>query len=128
MISDYMGAVFEDICIQYLWKLREQGRIKTEFTDLGRWWGNDAKNKCEAEIDIMGTDGVNSALFCECKWTNKKIDIGILNTLVERSRLFHYENMHFYVFSKSGFTKGCFEQANEMGNAVLVTFDEIMKT
>jgi len=127
MISDYMGAVFEDICIQYLWKLREKEKVKTEFTDLGRWWGNDAKNKCEAEIDIIGTDGGDSALFCEYKWTNEKVDVGVLNTLVERSQLFHYKKMQFYLFTKNGFKKGCIEKADELGNVTLVTFDEIIK-
>jgi len=124
-ISDYMGAVFEDICIQYLWKLREQENIKTEFTNLGRWWGNDPKNKCEAEIDIMGTDGSDSALFCECKWTNEKVDVGVLETLLGRSRLFHYKNVQLYLFAKNGFTKGCTEKANELGNVTLVAFDKI---
>lgn len=128
MISDYMGAVFEDICIQYLWELREQGKVKIDFTDLGRWWGNDAKNKCEAEIDIMGTDGADSALFCECKWTNEKVDVGVLDTLVERSQLFHYKNVQLYLFAKSGFTKGCIEKADNLGNVTLVTFHEIVNT
>ncbi|MDD2235364.1 MAG: ATP-binding protein [Desulfitobacteriaceae bacterium] len=126
MISSYMGAVFEDICIQYLWKLREREKVKIEFTDLGRWWGNDPKNKCEAEIDIMGTDGADSALLCECKWTNEKIDVSVLNTLVERSQLFHYKNIQFYLFAKSGFTKGCIEKANQLGNITLLVFDEIV--
>ena len=126
MISDYMGAVFEDICIQYLWKLREQGKVAIAFTDIGRWWGNDSKNKREAEIDIMGTDGSDSALFCECKWTNEKVDIGVLNTLIERSQLFHYENVKFYLFAKSGFTEGCIEKANEIGDVTLIAFDEIL--
>lgn len=126
-LSDYMGAVFEDICMQYLWKLREQGMARVEFTDLGRWWGNDARNKCEAEIDIMGTDGYDSALFGECKWTNEKIDNGVLDTLVERSRIFHYKNARFYLFAKTGFTKSCIQKADEMGNVTLVTFDEISR-
>jgi len=120
MISDYMGAIFEDICIQYLWKQREQGRSNIAFTDLGRWWGNDSKNKCEAEIDIMGTDGADSALFCECKWTNEKVDVGVLVTLVGRSQLFRYKNVQFYLFAKSGFTKGCVDKANEIGSVTLV--------
>lgn len=128
MISDYMGPVFEDICIQYLWKLRSQGKSKIEFTNLGRWWGNDTKNKCEAEIDIMGTDGKDSALFSECKWTNEKVDVSVLDTLVERSQLFPYKDVHFYLFAKIGFTKGCIKKANEMKNVILVTFDEIMES
>ncbi len=127
-ISDYMGAVFEDICIQYLWKLNQQGKSPVAFTDLGRWWGNDAKNRCEIEIDIMGTDGSESALFCECKWTNEKVDLNVLNTLVERSKLFHYKNMQLFVFAKTGFTKGCLEKGVELGNVTLVTFEDIMKS
>jgi len=125
-ISGYMGAVFEDICVQYLWKLREQGKVNIEFTDLGRWWGNDAKNKCEAKIDIMGTNGTDSALFCECKWTNEKVEFGVLATLVERSKLFHYKNVQLYLFAKTGFTNGCIEKATAMDNVSLVVFDEIV--
>ena len=126
-ISDYMGAVFENICIQYLWKLRKQGNTGIEFTDLGRWWGNDSRNKCEIEIDIMGTDGADSALFCECKWTNEKVDVGVLNTLIERSQLFHYKNAQYYLFAKTGFTDGCVKKAEKTGNVTLVTYDEIVK-
>ncbi len=67
-----MGAIFEEICKQYMWEQNKQGNAAINFTDLGRWWGNDSKNKCETEIDIMGTDNENSALFCECKWTKEK--------------------------------------------------------
>jgi len=125
-LSSYMGAVFEEICKQYLWALNKQGKAAVTFTDLGRWWGNDQKNKRETEIDIMGIDGEDSALFCECKWTNEKIDTVVLDTLIERSRLFNYEDVYFYVFAKTGFTKGCTEKALDYGNVKLVTFEEMM--
>ena len=125
LIDNYMGAVFEDICMQYLWKQRAKGECSIAFTDIGRWWGNDAKNKREAEIDIMGDDGIGAALFCECKWTKEKVDVGVLEALVERSRLFQYKKMHYYIFARSGFTKGCVEKAKAFGNVNLVTFDEI---
>ena len=125
MINHYMGAIFEDICTQYLWKLRATGKAPIEFTDLGRWWGNNAKLRSEAEIDIMGIDNFDSALFCECKWTNDKVDVGVLETLIERSQLFHYSNVQFCVFAKNAFTKRCIEKANKLGNVSLITFDEI---
>lgn len=125
--SSYMGPVFEEICRQYLWRLNKQGKAAVSFTDLGRWWGNNPKNRSETEIDIMGTDGANKAFFCECKWTNGKTDTGVLDTLIERSRLFHYKEVHLYLFSKTGFTKGCTDKAVELGNVALVTFDEMMK-
>ncbi len=125
-IPSYMGSVFEDICKQYLWKLLLEGKCAVNFTELGRWWGANPKTKTQEEIDIMGTDK-DTALFAECKWTNEKVDLQVLETLVERSTLFNYKKTHFYLFAKTGFTKGCIERANEMGNVTLVTYEDILK-
>lgn len=125
-LSSYMGGVFEDICKQYLWKLLLERKCAVNFTDIGRWWGSNPKTKSQEEIDIMGADK-DSALFAECKWTNEKIDLGVLETLVERSTLFNYKKKHFYLFSKTGFTKGCVDKANEIGNVTLVTYGDILK-
>ena len=54
----------------------------------------------------MGEQDKNTALFAECKWTNEKVDLG----------------KHYYLFSKSGFTKGCEDKAKEMGNVNLVEY------
>ena len=122
----YMGKVFEEICKQYLWKLLLSGKSPVEFTSLGRWWGNDPVHKCQAEIDIVGEQDKSTALFAECKWTAEKVDISVLRMLMERSELFPYEKKHYYLFSKSGFTKGCEEKANEMENVSLVTYKEMV--
>ena len=126
-LSDYMGKVFEEICKQYLWQQLLSGNCPVEFTSLGRWWGNDPKEKMQVEIDIMGEQAKNTALFAECKWTNEKVDLGVLETLVKRSNLFSYKTKHYYLFSKSGFTKGCVDKANEMGNITLVEFRNMLK-
>ena len=125
-LSDYMGKVFEEICKQYLWKQLLCGKCPVAFTSLGRWWGNDPKEKSQAEIDIMGEQDKNTALFAECKWTNEKVDLGVLETLVKRSNLFSYKTKHYYLFSKSGFTKGCIDKAIEMGNVTLVRYVDII--
>lgn len=125
--SDYMGKVFEDICRQYLWKLLISGKTPIEFTSLGRWWGNDPVHKCQAEIDIMGEQDKNTAVFGECKWTNEKVDLGVLETLMERSNIFSYKTKYFYLFSKSGFTKGCTDKAKELGNVFFINYDEMIK-
>lgn len=126
-ISDYMGKVFEEICKQYLWKQLLSGNCPVEFKSLGRWWGNDPQEKAQVEIDIMGEQDKNTALFAECKWTNEKVDLGVLETLVKRSELFNYKTKHYYLFSKSGFTKSCIDKANEMDNVSLVKFSNIIK-
>ena len=125
-LSAYMGGVFEEICKQYLWRLLLAGKCAVSFTELGRWWGTNPKTRTQEEIDIMGTDK-DSALFGECKWTNDKVDLGVLETLVERSSLFHFKRTHFYLFSKSGFTKGCIDRAAELGNVSLVSYGDVLR-
>ena len=125
-LPSFMGHVFEDICTQYLWSQLLNGTSPVEFREIGRWWGSNPKTKSQEEIDIMGIDK-NSALFAECKWTNDKIDTGVLETLVTRSELFSYKDKHYYLFAKKGFTKGCIEKAKEMGNVTLVSYNDIVK-
>lgn len=126
LLPDYMGKVFEEICKQYLWKLLLAGKCPVEFSSLGRWWGTDPNEKRQAEIDILAEQDRDTALFGECKWTNEKTDLGVLETLVKRSNLFSYKTKYFYLFAKSGFTKGCADRANEMGNVALVSYKEIV--
>lgn len=127
-LSDYMGAIFEDICRQYLWKCLLLDTSPVAFHSLGRWWGNDPREKKQTEIDIMGEQDKSTALFGECKWTNEKVDTGVLETLIKRSQLFRYQQTYLYVFAKTGFTQGCIRAAKERGNVRLVTYDEIVKT
>lgn len=126
-LPDYMGKVFEEICKQYLWKLLLSGKCPVNFSSLGRWWGNDPVAKSQVEIDIVAEQDKHTALFGECKWTNEKVDLGVLETLVKRSKLFSYKNVHYYLFSKSGFTKGCVERASEMGDVTLVSYKDIVE-
>jgi len=125
-LSDYMGRVFEDICRQYLWKLRESDRVRTKFLDLGRWWGNDPRKKEEAEIDLMGAADKKSGLFAECKWTKEFVSESVLDLLVERSALFSYSNVEYYLFARTGFTKACVKKAKAMGNVTLVTLTDMV--
>ena len=126
VLSTYMGSVFEEICKQYLWNQLLDGKSPINFSDLGRWWGTNPKTKSQEEIDIMGTDK-ESALFAECKWANEKVDTGVLDTLVKRSELFNFKEKYFYLFAKTGFTKGCIDKANKMGNVALVNYWDMMK-
>ncbi len=127
-LTDYMGKVFEEICMQYLWKQLLIGELQVEFTSLGRWWGTDPQTRKQTEIDIMGEQDRYTALFGECKWTNEKVDVGVLDTLVYRSRLFAYQHVQLYLFAKAGFTAGCEEKARELGNVTLVTYQDILGT
>ena len=126
-LSDYMGGIFEEICKQYLWTLLLTGKCAIDFTDIGRWWGTNPKTRQQVEIDIMGTADKNTALFAECKWTNEKVDLSILENLEEKSMLFHFPNKHFYLFAKNGFTKGCIDKANQMKNVTLISYEDMVQ-
>lgn len=125
-LSNYMGKVFEDICTQYLWKRLLEEKCPVEFNSLGCWWGNDPVEKNRQKLILWGEQNKDTALFAECKWTNEKVDLGVLETLVKKSKLFSYTNVHFYLFSKSGFTKGCIDKAEEMGNVSLISYSDII--
>lgn len=126
-LSDYMGKVFEEICKQYLWRLLLSGESPVQFKELGRWWGADPFTRSQTEIDIMGEQDKDTALFGECKWTNEKVDAGVLETLIRRSKIFHYSKIHLYLFSKNGFTKGCVEAADHMENVTLVQYKGLLE-
>lgn len=125
-LSDYMGGVFEEICKQYLWEMLVKDEIPIFFHELGRWWGNDPRTKSQIEIDILGIADNKQAIFGECKWRNELVDSSVLETLVWRSQLFPMEKVMYYLFSKSGFTKGCMELAEKMENVVLVSYEEML--
>ena len=124
--SQYMGPVFEEICKQWLWRQNKQGLLPFTFLSLGRWWGNDPRKKSEAEIDIVASDGENSLLFCECKWTNEPVDAPVLETLLERPQLLSATNRHYVLFSKSGFSERCRKLVENIGSAQLVIFREMI--
>ena len=75
----------------------------------------------------MGVQDKNTALFGECKWTNEKVDLAVLEKLIERSNLFNYKNKHYYLFAKTGFTKECISKAEKLGNVRLVEYSEMLR-
>ena len=126
-LPDYMGKIFEEICKQYLWKLLLDGECPVEFCELGCWWGTNPSTRSQEEIDIMGEQDKDTALFGECKWTNEEVNLGVLETLIRRSQLFHYRQTHLYLFAKNGFTKTCTDTAHRLGNVTLVTYKELLE-
>lgn len=125
-INSYMGLIFEEICKQYFFQLMNKNDLPFFTGRIGRWLGNDPNNKCEAEIDIMAYKNKN-VIFAECKWTNEKIDLSILNHLIEKSKIFKYDNNYFYLFSKLGFKKSVIDFAEKNKNIKLISFSEMLE-
>ena len=120
-INDFMGKVFEEICIQYLFLPKIYSELPFSVGKIGRWWGNNPKKKRQEEIDIMSVCE-EKALLGECKWKNDKVDMSVLEILLERGELFHYINQSYIIFSKSGFTTEVSKYAESHKEVKLVDF------
>jgi AAA+ ATPase superfamily predicted ATPase len=120
-LSAYMGLVFEDICIQYLWLEAKKNSLPFFPVSIGRWWGNNPHMKRQEEIDILAYRK-QQALFCECKWTNERVGQAVLTTLIDRGDLFRYRSKWYWLFSKSGFSKELIQYAAEQDKVRLITF------
>ncbi|MFI3213487.1 MAG: ATP-binding protein [Eubacteriales bacterium] len=125
-LNHFMGLVFEEMCIQYLYLPEVFETLPFVLGNVGRWWGKNKQEKRQEEIDIMSVNE-NQALLCECKWRNEMQDSDVIETLVQRGNLFFYPQKYFYVFSKSGFTEHAKIKAKELDNVVLVSYEEMWK-
>lgn len=122
--SDFLDAVFKDICIEYLWEEMKQENLSQEYRDFSSWWGNNPIARRQEEIDIVGLDSHNEKyLFAECKWRNQKTDIKVLERLIDRASLFP-QDRELYVFSKAPFTAEAQQFAFDQ-NICLVVFDDM---
>lgn len=123
-MSDYMGRIFENICQQYLYHPQVYATLPFLPGNIGRWWGTDPVKKRQEEIDIMAIQDTH-ALLAECKWRNTPVNREILDQLLDRGHLFHYENICFFLFSKTGFTDDVLEYKKTNPMLYLVSFEDI---
>ena len=125
-IPDYLGGVFEDICIQYMSRRNKKLDLPFIFDNIGRWWGNNPKTKEQEEIDFIAKSK-NKAIFGECKYRNEKLDIDVLNNLIRKSDIFDkkYTQKYYYLFSKSGFTSRLLEGVTKNKNIELIELKDI---
>lgn len=124
-INDFMGKIFENICLQYLFHPKVYGSLSFAVGNAGPWWGNNPKKKCREEIDMMAVQNT-SAIFGECKWRNIPIDMEVVTTLMDRSELFQYSEKYYMLFSKTGFTQAVIDYAKGRSETLrLVSFTEI---
>jgi uncharacterized protein len=125
--SDYIGQnIFEDICRQYLWKLNKMRKLPFVFINIGRWWGNNSKEKKQEEIDIIANNGLE-AIFCECKWKNEKTGIEVFENLKRRANLLSkYTPRKYFLFSKSDFTSTLLHKSADDPQLELVDINSIL--
>lgn len=102
---------FEELARRFITKLGDNHQLPFIPDYIGRIW-----NK-QAEIDIVAINKKSqNILLGECKWTGKKMTSAVLDTLIQKSNLLpriNNYNIHFTLFSKSGFTSDLLKRARK---------------
>ncbi len=122
--SDYMGLIFEKMCLEYL--LRYADTLPILLSDAGQWWGTDSKTRKEVQIDIVGIpiEG-NEYIIGSCKYKNTPVGADELELLRQYAAVFKGGcKHHYYIFSKSGFKQPLMELAKR-GEVTLLTLQDI---
>lgn len=123
-LSDYMGLVFEQMCREYL--LRYANDLPFILSDVGQWWGTDSGAKKEVQIDIIGSpvEG-DEYIIGSCKYRNTIIGVDEFELIKHYADVFGKgKKYHFYIFSKSGFTKDL-QELGDKGDVKLITLDDM---
>ena len=120
-----MLAVFEECVKQYMWRALKEKRLPVSFKRIGRWWGNNPKERCEEEIDFIAFSG-KKAIFGECKWRNENISEDILDALIKKAIVFHnFTDVTYMLFSKSEFNVELKKREKRQNNISLISIDDM---
>jgi len=123
-LPEYMGHIFEDICIQYMKRQNKAHKLPGVFDSIGRWWGNNPIEKKQEEIDIIASNG-KTAIFGECKW-KETVSTDVLNELRRKAEMFRqFNKKYYYIFCKGGFSEGLQTIAARDKSIRLISLDDI---
>ena len=127
-LSNYMGHVFELICMEYIVHLNKRGELPILATKIGRWWGSDPIQKKEVEIDLIATDH-HDIIFGECKWKSEAMKPKTLEHLENSGKIFRKKttgNTWYYLFSKSGFSSELIKVASTRDDVILLNLSDML--
>ena len=127
-VEKFVAFAYEDICRNIFADLCRDGTIPFVPSRIGSYWLNDFDG--DTEIDVVAVDHQNKQMFAgECKFHAKPVDAPVYFSLKEKvdnaaeiHKAFPGYDVHFGMFSKSGFTQRMLDTAK--GNNRLLLIDE----
>lgn len=124
--SEFAAEAFEEVCRQYLIRLRHDGQLPFRPTELGRWWNKNEK------IDIVAADHERRhCLAGKCKYRNEKVGLKVFRSLQAKcARLPVHDDavFHYWLFSRSGFEDPVKALAERDPYLHLVGMDELLNS
>jgi uncharacterized protein len=119
-LSHYMGAIFEDVCRQYVWRYWDE-KLLIAPKQVGAHW------ESGLDIDLLTRNIDDSHWFGECKWWNMPVGENVLEQLIANSKKIKPQwkrQPRYLLFSAGGFTEELRLRAKTEG-VVLVEADEL---
>ncbi len=129
--STFAGEQFENLVKELIL----EGIMGRPFSNVSRWWGkniNKEKGKNIEEIDIVAYSEIkDELLFAECKWTNKPVNVDLINELKTKSKILReqYPNKKYTyaIFSKSGFNNIMLDSSEDTNFIALSDIEKKLK-
>lgn len=118
-LSQYTAVIFEEVCRQMIFRFSPFPVQK-----IGRHWDKDV------EIDVVALNETDKKiLFGECKWTNQKVDVRILNELKRKAATVDWHvgkrKEYFILFSKNGFAADVIAIAKKDSSIILIDWQNL---
>jgi len=124
-LSSHVSRAFEECAKQYMWRAMKLKKLPISFRKIGRWWGNNQKERREEEVDILAF-ARDKAIFGECKWRIAQAGEDVLDDLTRKAALFPaFTEVHYIIFSRSGFTESLINRSIDQGNTTLIGVKDI---
>ncbi|QSX07652.1 ATP-binding protein [Alkalibacter rhizosphaerae] len=119
MSESHTSYVYEDVCIERLWQMNDQGPLEFVFDRAGRWWNN------KEEIDIVAYESKGeNIIFGECKYWKEKVGKNVLFNLERKAQEVEWKRgkrkEHFVLFGLNGFTEDLMKLTKEREDVLLV--------
>lgn len=122
--SNYASESFEEVCRQYLNRMRFAEKLSFRPTSLGRWWHEGT------EIDIVGADSERRhCIVGECKYRNEKVGIKVLRSLqvkCDQLPVAKDADFQYWIFSRMGFDENLLELASRDPSVHLVGMEQLL--
>ncbi len=122
-LNAYVGRIFEEIVreLLVLYNTKKIKGLKLNFENIGSWWDRNSN-----EIDVLAYNlKEKNFLLGEVKWTNKQLDIDVIEELERKSKYLNYSGAYKFLFvSKNGFTEKALKKMQDIG-AVHLDLKEI---
>ncbi|MBW3079180.1 ATP-binding protein [Bifidobacterium simiiventris] len=103
VFAAYVGQQFETMCMQWIFRAFQSGKLPLMPVLTGKWWGNNPLKREETDIDVVAAEpDEKKILLGECKWRNTVNETEMIASLRDRIGLIRgYRETTLAFFTKN---------------------------